>query len=587
MKQTLKFKINLGPPTGPADTDPSCREHAPGHLPKDKLQHPGRYRSRFGCAECKRRRVKCDETFPVCLRCQRRGSVCASTPRLRQWQVESPSIFRPPRASKAGPGGGLSDKADGVLLRYWLEKASQIMVIDPDVNPLSFPILEYVEQCPSLVHVMQSVGAAHKNFFDPSKLAKPLEERNLAIKLLQNELAAPSKNIFPVFISILLLGLSSDWIEGSESEFGQQHLCGARALVDLTLSDSALRREEPAVFNFILGAYIYWDMSCAHLIPSHQQVPIDKPEMVLAVLDLGPQYHPIGGYCTEIFYTLSNVLRYFRLVVDTGIRNPELEKSLRHLLLEWKPRSGSPAHDILCEAFRAHGLINLALCSATQSTTEEVDLDTTFPASDAFITPDDDPTDLNSFKELASQEGLGLAYNDVRDNDVSYGELGISAGDEYMIMRELELAESDSNHDIWDLNYLDAVAASSREITDDARHEEFSWPDFDILPLDPGASIREQAVQTVRSLTAIPSSHAYVNLQPIPLLTAASELTAEDQDERDHAIRRFKELYSLNRIRANLTCVRLLHHLWEARDAGEKVTWLEFMLRTGWYIILG
>lgn len=35
-------------------------------------------KSRFGCKECKLRRVKCDQTHPVCIRCQRRGSVCFS-----------------------------------------------------------------------------------------------------------------------------------------------------------------------------------------------------------------------------------------------------------------------------------------------------------------------------------------------------------------------------------------------------------------------------------------------------------------------------------------------------------------------------
>lgn len=580
MRQTLKFKVNLGPPTGLAPADPPS--------PSKPRPNPSRYRSRSGCAECKRRRVKCDETFPVCLRCQRRGAFCESTPRLRKWQVESPSIFRPTKTPRGdGPCGALLSKADGMLLRYWLEKASQIMVMDPDINPMSFPILEYVETCPSLVHAMQSVSAAHKDFFNPLKLSKPLEERNLAISLLRQELTAPTKDIFPVFTTILLLGLSSDWIEGPESKFGQQHLCGARALVDTILSDPALRQEQPSVFNFVLGAYLYWDMSCAFLIPSHQQVPIDTPDLLLAVLDVGMQYHPIGGYCTEIFYLLGQVMRYCRLFVDTGARNEELEGELRHLMLQWKPRCDNTEQEVMCEAFRSHGMINLALCGAEQVRIEQTDAPFEVEPFNTLGLFEDLNLDLNFPDVLPFSEDFHDHPTDIREDGISHGELGLSADDQYVVMRELGLFTDPLSAKGRDSSPCNAEQASPREVDESPAEGDYTWAEPNASTSDPRDSIRKRAIEVVRSLMAIPSSHACINLQPIPLLTAASELTAEDRDERDGAIMRYRELYSLNRVRANLTCIRLLEHLWELRDAGEEVTWLELMLRTGWYVMLG
>ncbi|KAF4999665.1 hypothetical protein FDECE_11419 [Fusarium decemcellulare] len=493
MKTTqIKFRLWNQPPPSVAEAAPTDHE----------IQPKGRdgRRSRSGCTECRRRRVKCDETFPMCIRCQKRGSFCQSAPRLTKWQHEAPWIKLGSASAPTKQLAVTSKSDDKALLRYWLERASQIMVIDPDENPLSFPILEYVERSPSLKHALQSVGAGHRNYFDPEKLSKCLEERSSALRLIIQELSCPGDNLFPLFLSVLLVGLSTAWTNAPTAEFGQQHLRGARALINILLSDASSRETRPPYFNFVIGAYLYWDMATAFLIPAEEQVSLNTDEMYSAILDVGQEYHPIGGYATEIFYLLGNVGRYCRSVVETGVRDQSVEVALQEEMEKWEPNRDNPQLGIMSDAFRSHGLINLeAICYRRRR--EDA-------AEDALLAPEEDVE--------------------------------------------------------W-------------------------WQSLDTSSIDQDLEgrIRNRALGVVQDLTSIPSSHACTNLQAIPLFTAGSELTREDAKERDLVLQRFKELYSLNHLRANLTALEMLPEIWERRDAGETVSWLEVMLEKGWNIMLG
>ncbi|KAF5554603.1 hypothetical protein FMEXI_1885 [Fusarium mexicanum] len=477
----------------------------------NNIQGRGRHqsRSRFGCTECKQKHVKCDETYPVCTRCRKRGLICKAAPRLRRWQNESPWTKLRSRASVSTTSQlvDISDTSSKSLLRYWLEKASQIMVIDPDDNPLSFPVLEYVEQCPSLKHALQSVGAAHRNYFDPQQLSKCLEERHSALQLIINDLSCPGDNLFPLFLTILLVGLSTAWTNPPTADFGENHLGGARALVDTLLHDYSNHGKRPSYFTFVIGAYLYWDMSTAFLVPSHVQAPLNTSQIYTAILDIGQEYHPFGGYTTEIFYLLGNVGRYCRSVVETGVRDESIEIVLEEEMEKWQPNYDSPQLGVIGDAFRSHGLISLtAICFRRRRDNYAIE-DKLLPA-------------------MLNTEAEGIAE--------------------------------------WWQNVWTSFANDDLE-----------------------ANIRSRALAVVRDLTSIPSSHACTNLQAIPLFTAASELPKEHEKERELAVTRFKELYSRNHLRANLTVLELLPEIWKRHDAGDMISWMEVMMAKGWNLMLG
>ncbi|CAJ0550003.1 Ff.00g099330.m01.CDS01 [Fusarium sp. VM40] len=471
-------------------------------------------RSRSGCVECKRRRVKCDETFPVCTRCQKRGSICQSATRLTKWQQEAPWIKlcgtepspSPFITHYHYPQQPHAEGDDQGLLRYWLERASQIMVIDPDENPLSFPILEHVQQSPTLKHALQSVGAGHLNYFAPEKLSRCLEERSTALRLIMNDLLCPGDNLLPLFLSIFLVGLSTAWTNGPEVDFGQQHLQGARALVDMVLDQSTEDGSRPLYTNLVIGSYLYWDMATAFLVPLDQQKPLNTSDIYSTVLGIGNEYHPIGGYTTGIFYLIGNVGRYCRSVVETGIQDELMESALEDEMIQWEPNCEKHELSLMCDAFRSHGLLSLAaIC----------------------------------YRRRNSQTAQHAILSDIVNT----------------------LAEEDRS-------WWQSIEASFFD-------EELE------------ASIRNRALDVIHDLLSIPSSHPCTNLQAIPMFTAASELTSLDKKERSKVQERFKELYSLNHIPANLAALRILPEIWERRDAGDAVNWLEVMIEKGWNLMLG
>ncbi|KAH7356367.1 hypothetical protein BKA66DRAFT_473729 [Pyrenochaeta sp. MPI-SDFR-AT-0127] len=322
-------------------------------------------KSRQGCAECKRRHVKCDETFPVCLRCKRRGSLCQSAPRARQWQLElpwlsgnSPSNLDPYEYSQTSKR----------LLQYWCEKSSYIMVADPDhPNPLSFPILAFLQQSQSLALVVETASASHEQFF--KKSTKRLEERSRALSLIQSDLASVKTNLIPCFIAVYLLGSMTGWMDCHLDDFGKQHLFGARAILDMIISVPPSKRVEHTAFA--IGAYVYWNMACSFLIAPSDQADSDWPAMDTVVHELADTYIPAVGYSVELYHLLGKVGKYCRRINDKGARDHTLELTWEERLLRWSPYGGNKNHIMLADAYRYHGLINLYRICGSAPTSEE------------------------------------------------------------------------------------------------------------------------------------------------------------------------------------------------------------------------
>lgn len=206
--------------------------------------------------------------------------------------------------------------------------------------------------------------------------------------------------------------------------------------------------------------------------------------------------------------------RYCRRVCDTGIRNVDEENHLENMLLGWKPEGDNEALVTVGEAFKIHGLINLAISKRDALLTDRSDMD------DFLSTQHIDPTLLMA-SILSPPPSSGTEFHTEEDPSV--------------------------------------------------REE----------------NIRKQAIVVVRSLTSIRDTHSCTNLQAIPLLTAGSELAAEDHEERELVSQRFRALYSINHIRSNLRALDLLLELWELRDAGTVMSWLDLMLEKGWSIMMG
>ncbi|KAB2568580.1 White-opaque regulator 1 [Lasiodiplodia theobromae] len=468
------YRVRFAPSTGlyilPA---------SPVH-PQTRARGGGRSNSRTGCRECKLRRVKCDERYPVCLRCERRGSVCLPSCRPATWLTETPwlDVFNR-GVVHAPPNMLLPPDANKRLLQHWLEKSSHMMVLDPNRNPFSYPILQHLAGAPSLLHALQSISAGYDEFYNPESLQTCLEERGRALGLVHDEIRSQSSPLTVLFLTVFLLGLSSSWIEEYPFKFGKEHFLGARTVIDLIIADE--NRKEDPLYGLAIGSYMYWDMACSYFFSSAEVQPLNTPSVFASIQETSDTFHPIAGFSVELFYLLGSLGRYCRSVHDTSERDVILEQTFEEQLQSWDPAKDDEHLALLSDSYRCHGLIMLyRVCGRPESR--------------------------------------------------SFGGHG-----------DLE--------------------------------------DEVLFHLETDSMIGELARHIIDNLSQTPISSSYFNLHSIPLFTAGSELPYEHAELRQEVRNRFKALYSTNRCPVNLLAVELLTELWEMRDSGIVVSFLEFLLQ--------
>lgn len=470
-----KYRVRFAA-VGPAPTGlPVVNQYQDKAEKKDK--------SRYGCKECRKSRVKCDETFPVCRRCARRGTVCHAAARESRWQINVSCLVlsQRTRAAYLPLAESRMTTRDEILLKHWFEIVSRMMVTSPhEENPLSYPIAQYLS-CQSLVHVIMSISAAHQHFFNFQQLGDCLEERSKALQALRRELSL-GQPLHSSFLIVYMLGISSSYIDRNVVDFGKEHLFAAQTIIELIITDGSLRNDP--MTHFIMGTFIYWDMSCAFLVDTLEQRPINIPSIYSYIIQTMPtRSHPVTGYSTEIFYLLSSLGRYLRGIAEGFDHDPELELTFEQELLNWEASNRDMQWKLTADAYRRHGLIMLyRLCGWC----------TMYPAS--------------------------LIPNRAQDTD---------------------------------------------------------------------ALLRAHSLEILANLAEIPLDSLLLNIQSIPLLTAGGELTKEDKPLREQVRSRFNAIYSSSRIPGHMSAQHLLVDVWERKDKGNDVTWLDVMLQYQWRLRVG
>lgn len=348
---------------------------SPGHatspvtLQERLLDSRQKSKSKLGCRQCKAKRVKCDETYPVCLRCWRQGLICSSTPRLTPWQYETAWV-----SSRMGT------IINRRLFQYWLERVSQMMVLDPDNNPYSFPVLEYITESCALVHIIQSISARHEQYFSAQASIIALEERGRALVCLRDEIGRLETTPQASLLTVMLLALSHG-ADYDMTDFGKQHLLAARILIGKLLRRTSCLSEHDSLSRLCFGAYLYWDMCTAFLLDPDEEQELNTIDLSVAVRRMGRWHHPMYGYCTELLFVLAELGRYCRLVLHSPQRSHAREAMLEQQLLNWNACSANASLERLYEALRKHGLIFLYRVSGhnelfTNPDLEELSLET-------------------------------------------------------------------------------------------------------------------------------------------------------------------------------------------------------------------
>ncbi|KAF4973703.1 hypothetical protein FSARC_92 [Fusarium sarcochroum] len=438
---TKTWRVRFAPPRQPNQeflTATATDQSKPG----TRRNQP---KSKSACQICRSRRVKCDETYPVCRRCDDRGVVCIPAPRKTIWKLELPFLIS--QAIDTTP-----------LLQYWFENVCHMMVPDPELNPWALPLLDFLKNSMALLHVVQSVAAAHKTGFGTNDGRECLIQRQQTIYSVQQELSHPHHHSPATFLAIFLLGISSPWIEGTSD---LNHLLGAKAVLEEILHRHWNNLSDPSI-QLILGLYTWWDMASSFGLDYSSCRPIDPDIISKAIDSTHSEYHCMAGYSSELFYLLGNVNRYCRAIAEGETRELALEVTLQEQLMDWKP-TGREQIDLVGDTYRKHGLILLRRVCGPQPDEEE--------------------------------------------------------------------------------------------------HESED-------------KIRQLAAEAMYDIQKIPLTSSFINIQPIPLMSAASEIPPTRADQREAVKKRFRAIYSINRLQVMLDAIALLEEIWELRPLGITTSWL-------------
>ncbi|KAH7205699.1 fungal-specific transcription factor domain-containing protein [Fusarium oxysporum] len=399
----------------------ACQISFPSHSTSrcKESSKPQRTKSRLGCLECRIRRVKCDETFPVCLRCQRRGSVCMASNRPARWRIEMPWLSNMALLN-SWPADNPPNKR---LVQYWIEQVSQGLCIDKNHNPLALPLLPYMVASPSLLHAIQSISAGHEVFFNDRALTLCLQERGHSMRLVREELQVQDSETISItsILTVFLLGVSSSWIESRPESWGKEHLDGARALIKVILAGprnmAGSRNEADPLIQLLYGWFLYWDMTCSIL---------DDPDNVLnqGIPTLGQDpdcFHPMIGFSSELYSKVADVGRHCRRLYDRGHADPDFDDGeAERQLLAWLPTRGDKyIRDLSC-AYRNHGLLMLY---EARHLVESSDTFSSFDKRDGHDQNDNEPGSASNIRSLALQTIESMLETPLTEPCVNYQSL--------------------------------------------------------------------------------------------------------------------------------------------------------------------
>ncbi|KAF4534591.1 C6 transcription factor [Lasiodiplodia theobromae] len=302
---------------------------------------PRQIKARTGCAACKRRRVKCDETQPQCRRCLARGEACSGPRRLDQWQATPPDPD----------------------LHYFSSHICTGFVFELRTGTTLLAALRpHITRSPALYHAIHSLCSAHRALSSPSARSLSLQDRTNAVAALAAELrlhlAGPStpSSIFRVHclaFGAAVLAVSTQWLDPSGRDCGLQHLRGANAALDVVLQHCQHHHQEPpadvakkgiaasaAMSVYLIGLYVYLDMTHSFLAPAAHALPLSpalRMEMARERWRSAKCMHPITRAATSLCFVVARVGRYYRRVVDRRGRDLELESELERHLVRWQP----------------------------------------------------------------------------------------------------------------------------------------------------------------------------------------------------------------------------------------------------------
>ncbi|KAK4232613.1 hypothetical protein QBC38DRAFT_352125 [Podospora fimiseda] len=176
--------------SSPSSTSQPARQHRKKPIPRR-----GHTKSRRGCFNCKKRKVKCQETRPECESCVRIGLVCTYPETQRDLVLASSSSSSSLPSSSAlsamssWPTPTIFTGDDMRFFHHFLVAAFPPLPLCGEKIWHDAAALSH--KYDFLMHAMLGLGASHLNLFGGNCAEKGLAHRVKAIQLLNKDLAKP------------------------------------------------------------------------------------------------------------------------------------------------------------------------------------------------------------------------------------------------------------------------------------------------------------------------------------------------------------------------------------------------------------
>lgn len=146
-------------------------------------------KSRLGCIDCKARKVKCQETWPSCANCLKRGSVCKYPTifkRIQHERIASEMTASPSQLVQLQPTPTMFTMSDMRLFHHFLISARPNLPVDHEQVWVR-DVPAFAHQYDYLMHAMLALSASHLSLLcvDSFSIAS-LTHRQQAIKGLHS-----------------------------------------------------------------------------------------------------------------------------------------------------------------------------------------------------------------------------------------------------------------------------------------------------------------------------------------------------------------------------------------------------------------
>ena len=335
----------------------------------------------IGCAQCKKRRVKCDFTKPECTNCVKRRCRCPGYQKPLRWvygrQREKPetvedSLPNPELPvvqaepifdaeviqllyNPIPPLFNLPFNADAHLLDIYFRRTCKTMSMSEYVNPYRTAVIPMIHRSLPLLHVVQSMAA-----FQIGQIGQGILNRRSAVDALRGDSIAAVERVCTeeTVLTMMLLGLTSSWYR--DIACTSNELLAARAL--MKEYNEQVREMTP----FVVNAYRYWECVCAFSADTDEPPP-NFPVSPSNDLD------PLVGVGTDLFPVLSLLGWSVRHHCSSHCRSEMLSdthhdlfiRGIEQVLLSWKSPDSPLIHFLgpeavsAAESYRLAGLISL------------------------------------------------------------------------------------------------------------------------------------------------------------------------------------------------------------------------------------